>query len=152
MFEPPRRQVAKNERIVRPGLVGKNLPEPDKETDALAHAVIGAAIEVHRELGPGYLESVYHEALAVEMSLRKIPFVKKPDVHVEYKGVAVGGGELDFLVGALLVVELKAVEELAPVHSAQVISYLKSSGRKVGLLINFNVPVLKDGIKRVIRS
>jgi GxxExxY protein len=137
---------------VRPGLVGKKLPEPDKETDELIHEVIGAAIEVHRELGPGYLESVYHEALAVEFKLRNIPFVKKPGVRVEYKGVAVGDGELDFLVGGVLVVELKTVEELAPVHTAQVISYLKSSGRIVGLLINFHVPVLKEGIKRVIRS
>ena len=79
--------------------------------------------------------------MIVELPQQNIPFESKPGVFVEYKGVPVGSGELDFLVGGVLVLELKSVEELIPIHTAQVISYLKSSGRKLGLLINFNVPV-----------
>ncbi len=123
--------------------------EPHKELDELASTVIGAAIEVHRHLGPGYLESVYEEALAVELSQRKIEYRRQHPVSVEYKGQAVGEGKIDLLVGDQLVVELKAVEALLPVHKAQLISYLKASRLHLGLLINFNVPVLRDGIQRV---
>ncbi len=126
--------------------------EPPAELDRLAHAVIGAAIEVHRVLGPGFLESVYEEALAVELGLRGVAFVRQAPVAVDYKGHAVGEGRSDFLVGGELVVELKAVDALAPIHSAQVISYLKAMGRPLGLLINFNVPVLKEGIRRIVLS
>ncbi len=100
--------------------------EPDAVIDALAREVIGAAIEVHKVLGPGYLESVYEAALAVELTLRNIPFVRQEAIAVDYKGHAVGEGRLDLLIGGRLVVELKAVDTLAPIHSAQVISYLKS--------------------------
>ena len=130
----------------------ERLDEPDAKLDQLAHAVIGAAIEVHRLLGPGYVEAVYEEALCVELRLRKILFTRQVAVAVDYKGHPVGEGRLDLLVGDLLTVELKAVEALAPVHSAQVISYLKATNRKLGLLINFNVPLLKHGIKRLILS
>ena len=133
------RQDAKNAKM-----------EPDALTDDLAHRVIGAAIEVHRHLGPGYLESVYEEALALELGLRGIAFERQKPIGVAYKGHAVGESRLDLLVGGCLVVELKAVEALAPIHQAQVISYLKATGLKLGLLINFNVPVLKSGIRRVI--
>jgi GxxExxY protein len=126
--------------------------EPDKKTDELAKAVIGAAIEVHRILGPGYLESVYEEALAVELKLRGIPFERQKSMGVDYKGHAVGEGRLDLLVDGCLIVELKTVESLAPIHSAQVISYLKATQLPLGLLINFNVPLLKDGLKRIILS
>ena len=126
--------------------------EPDKEVDALASAVIGAAIEVHRVLGPGYLESVYEEALAVELELRGIEFERQKLVSVSYKGHTVGEGRLDLLVGGRLIVELKAVDALAPIHTAQVMSYLKTLTLPLGLLINFNVPLLKHGIKRVILS
>src|SRR3972149_1654237 len=126
--------------------------EPDKKTDELAKAVIGAAIEVHRVLGPGYLESVYEEALAVELKLRGIPFERQKGMNVDYKGHAVGENRLDLLVDGCLLVELKAVESLAPIHSAQVISYLKAMQLPLGLLINFNVPLLKAGIKRIILS
>jgi GxxExxY protein len=126
--------------------------EPGERLDQLARAVIGAAIEVHRALGPGYLESVYEEALGIELKLRGIPFVSQVPVGVAYKGCQIGEGRLDILVDNILIVELKAVEALAPIHMAQVISYLKMTGLKLGLLINFNVPVLKEGIKRVIRS
>ncbi len=126
--------------------------EPDSKLDQVAHAVIGAAIEVHRTLGPGFLESVYEEALAVELSLRGFGFRRQVPVAVGYKGRPVGEARLDFLVEDSLIVELKAVDELAPIHHAQVISYLKATGHHLALLINFNVPVLRDGIKRVVLS
>jgi len=126
--------------------------EPSKELDILAHEVIGAAIEVHRLLGPGFLESVYHQALRFEFEMRGIPHKFKHPVAVKYKNHQVGEGELDFLVGDLLIVELKAVERLAPIHEAQVMSYLKMTKNSLGLLINFNVPLLKEGIKRIILS
>ena len=128
------------------------MQEPGQDVDAVAHAVIGAAIEVHRELGPGFLESIYGEALAVELALRKIPFLRQPTIGVRYKGVAVGEGRPDLIVGGLLIVELKAVEAVHPIHRAQVISYLKASGLTLGLLLNFKVPMLKDGIERIILS
>src|SRR5438094_7415673 len=93
--------------------------EPNEEVEELAHAVIGAAIEVHRLLGPGFLESVYEEALCVELKLRGISFSNQARIALTYKGHPVGEGFLDFLVGEALVVELKAVEALAPIHSAQ---------------------------------
>jgi GxxExxY protein len=112
-------------------------------------AVIGAAIEVHRHLGAGFLESSYENALAHEMELRGIQFRRQVPVAVMYKGKAVGESRLDFLVEGILVVEIKAVDAFAPIHSAQLISYLKATGYKLGLLINFTVRVLKDGIKRI---
>ena len=126
--------------------------ELGEEISQLSGGVIGAAIEVHRVLGPGFLESVYQQALGVELHLRRIPFIPQAVVAVNYKGASVGEGKLDFLVGNSLIVELKAVENLAPIHSAQVISYLKMTGHEIGLLINFNVPILKQGIKRIILS
>jgi GxxExxY protein len=126
--------------------------EPDRELDRLAHQVIGAAIEVHRQLGPGFLEGVYEKALCIEFELRGIPFGSQSGVEINYKGRAIGKGKLDLLVGGRLIVELKAVEKLGPIHSAQMISYLRMTKRVLGLLINFNVPVLKEGIKRVIVS
>ena len=128
------------------------LREPDAELDALARAVIGAGIEVHRELGPGFLENVYEEALAVELGLRAIPFVRQSQVEVRYKGVRVGEGRLDLLVGQRLVVEVKAVDSLHAIHRAQVIAYLKVIGAPLGLLMNFKSAVLKDGIERIVRS
>jgi GxxExxY protein len=124
--------------------------EPPEELNRLAHAVIGAAIEVHRHLGPGFLESTYQKALQVEFRLRDIPAAPQYPVGLTYKGEPVGDGFLDFLVAEGLVVELKAVDKLAPIHTAQVISYLKAIKLRLGLLINFNTPVLRDGIKRVI--
>lgn len=122
------------------------------EMSQLTGVVIGAAIEVHRVLGPGFLESVYQEALGVELQLRGIPFKPQPVVAVNYKGQLVGEGRLDLLVSNTLIVELKAVEHLAPIHEAQVLSYLKMTGHPLALLINFNVGVLKDGIRRIILS
>ena len=124
--------------------------EPSKEVDDLARKVIGAAIEVHRALGPGYIENVYEEALCIEIDDLKIPFERQVKVAVEYKGRKVGEGRLDLLVAKILPVELKAVESLVAIHQAQLISYLKMTHLQLGLLINFNVPILKYGIKRVI--
>ena len=126
--------------------------EPGVETDALARGVIGAAIEVHRALGPGYLESVYEEALAIELDRRGILFERQKAFALAYKGHPVGQGKLDFLIAGRLVVELKATEALAPIHDAQVISYLKATGCGLGLLVNFNVRLLKNGIKRIVLS
>lgn len=118
----------------------------------LTGGVIGAAIEVHRMLGPGFLESVYEEALCVELQLRGIPFRRQPVVAVNYKGHLVGEGRLDLLINNTLIVELKAIENLAPIHEAQVLSYLKMTSHPLALLINFNVRVLKDGIRRIMFS
>jgi GxxExxY protein len=120
------------------------------ELNRLSHAVIGAALEVHKLIGPGFLESVYEEALCIEMRLREIDYARQVPVPVLYKGYTVGEGRLDLLVSRCLVVELKAVEALAQIHAVQVLSYLKATGCRLGLLINFNVPVLKQGVKRVI--
>ena len=117
----------------------------------LSHEIIGAAIEVHRQLGPGLLESAYEECLAHELFLRNISFERQNPMPVVYKDVKLDCGyRLDFLVAGLVVVELKAVDALAPIHEAQVLTYLKLSQCKLGLVINFNVPVLKDGIKRLV--
>jgi GxxExxY protein len=123
---------------------------PSEELDLLARRVIGAAIEVHRVLGPGFLESVYESALCLELSTRGVNYERQAVVAVEYKGHFVGEGRLDILVENQLVVELKTIEAFAPIHTAQVLSYLKATGCKLGLLINFNVPVLKQGLKRVV--
>ncbi len=119
-------------------------------TEAAATQVIGAAIEVHRHLGPGFLESVYEEALAVKLRLHDAPFARQLAFTLDYKGHKVGEGRRDFRVDGCLVVELKAVEQLAPIHTAQAISYLNATGHRLALLLNFNIPVLKDGLKRVV--
>ena len=126
------------------------MKEPCDEADQIAHAVIGAAIEVHRHLGPGFLEAVYEEALCIELELRGVPFARQARVGVVYKGRPVGEGRIDTIVGDLVVVELKAVRALTPLDRAQAISYLKATRLELGLLINFNVPLLKDGIERVV--
>ena len=128
------------------------LQEPNDQLDRLAHELIGAAIEVYRILGPGYLEQHYEEALCAELKLRKIQFERQKPIGVVYKGQTIGESRLDLLIENELIVELKAVEALAPIHTAQLISYLKMTGKKLGLLINFNVLVLKDGIRRVVAS
>jgi len=115
----------------------------------LTYEVIGAAIEVHRTLGPGLLESSYRECLCQELSLRRIDFQREYGLPVQYKGIQLGCGyRLDVLVADLIVVAIKAIEALSPIHDAQLLTYLRLGGWKVGLLINFNVVVLKDGIRR----
>jgi GxxExxY protein len=115
----------------------------------LTHEVIGAAIEVHRKLGPGLLESAYKECLCRELILRGVPFERERALPLEYKGIRLECGyRVDILVGGIVVVEIKAVEALAPIHAAQILTYLRLGGWRVGLLINSNVVVLKDGIHR----
>jgi len=126
------------------------MQEPSKDIDQLAHDVIGAAIEIHRALGPGYLESVYESALAIELDYQDISYKRQYRYSLAYRGKPIGDGRIDLLIEDSLVVELKTVDQLAPIHKAQVISYLKAANVSLGLLINFNVPVLKDGIQRII--
>src|SRR5262249_43792795 len=116
-------------------------PVNDKLNE-FSSAVIGAAIEVHRQLGHGFPESVYEKALCLELELRRIPFAHQSEISVTYKGHVVGEGRLDLLVGGMVIVELKAVDVIAPVHVSQVLSYLRATNYPLGLLINFNVKVL----------
>ncbi|MEM8495857.1 MAG: GxxExxY protein [Planctomycetota bacterium] len=118
----------------------------------MATAVIGAAIEVHRQLGPGFAESTYHQALRVELELRKIEFKSEVPVSLVYKDVAIGDGRIDLLVGDSLVVELKAARAEPRKFNRQVVSYLKATGLMLGLVINFEHGVLRDGIARVIHT
>ena len=117
----------------------------------LSSSIIGAAIEVHRALGPGLLESAYQQCLAREFALRDIPFQQQISLPVHYKGTRLDCGyRLDFLVADTIVVEVKAIDVLLPIHHAQLLSYLKLGGWKLGLLINFHVPLLREGIQRVV--
>ncbi len=137
-------------KVESPKMTFLSRKEPSQQADELARLVIGSAIEVHRILGPGYLENVYEKALRIEFESRNIPFENQLKVQVAYKDQLVGQGRIDYLVGGILPVEIKAVSALLPVHQAQLISYLKITGLQLGLLINFNVPLLILGIKRVI--
>jgi len=119
----------------------------------LTEAVIGACIEVHRNTGPGLLESAYQQCLLKELGFKRIPFRSELSMPVNYKGELLDCGyRVDLLVDERLVIELKAVEKLLPIHEAQVLTYLRLGGWKIGLLINFNVPMLKDGIKRIVNG
>ncbi len=116
----------------------------------LTEPIIGAALEVHRHLGPGLLESVYEECLCHELTLRRLPFKRQVQSTVNYKGLQLPEGHrIDLLVFAAVVVELKAVETLLPVHKAQTLSYLRLGNWPVGLLINFNEAVLIKGLRRL---
>ena len=119
----------------------------------ITEAIIGAAIAVHKELGPGLLESAYEACLAYELVERKLKIERQKGLPVTYHGVQLDCGyRIDLLVEDLVVVELKAVEKLEPIHQAQMLSYLRLSGCKVGLLINFNVKLLKNGIRRFVNE
>ncbi len=124
-------------------------PVPE-EVDHLAHDVIGACITVHRALGPGLVEMIYERAVALELTARRIPFELEKAVPVRYRGELLCYQRLDLLVAGKLVVELKAVVRLDPIHMAQVLSYMRIADVRLGLLVNFNVPILKYGIRRVI--
>ena len=130
----------------------KVLQEPDEALNALSKRVIGAAIAVHRELGPGYPESVYERAMCVELTSAGIPFVSQHRIAVMYRDVEVGEGRLDMLVEDRLILEFKAVDKVLEVHSAQVLSYLKTTHLLLGLLINFNCLRLADGIERIVHG
>jgi GxxExxY protein len=118
--------------------------------DELSGEVIGAAIEIHRALGPGLLESAYEECLCHELQLRNLRFERQVALPVHYKTVRLDCGyRLDVVVENRLIIELKTVEKLLPIHDAQLLTYLKMTGLKTGLLINFNVAILKEGLKRI---
>jgi GxxExxY protein len=121
--------------------------------DQLSNKVIGCAIEVHRELGPGLLESAYEHCLAAELRRSRIPFQVQVDLPVNYKGTRVDCGyRIDLLVDKQLIVELKSIEQLLKIHEAQILTYMRLAKVNVGLLMNFNVPILNKGIKRFLLS
>jgi GxxExxY protein len=123
--------------------------EPDPELNRITNLILGAALEVHKELGPGYQEIIYENALELEFRRRGIRYRRQVRFDVRYKGERVGDGRLDFLVEEAVVVELKAVEQLSSLFTAQVIAYLKATGKRLALLLNFNTRRLKDGIRRI---
>ena len=124
---------------------------PSEERDPLSGKVIELAIAVHRELGPGLLESAYEECLCYELSQAGLPFERQVPLPVNYKSVRLDCGcQMEIVVRQKLVLELKTVEKLLPIHEAQLLTYLKLSGIKNGLLLNFCTPLLKDGLKRIV--
>ena len=124
-----------------------------KSDDELTEKIIGGAIEIHRALGPGLLESIYEECLVVELGLRGLEFERQKSISIDYKGRRVAAElRIDLLVERRVIFELKAVEKLLPVHEAQLLTYMRLCQVRFGLLINFNVPVLKDGLKRLVNG
>ena len=124
--------------------------EIPQELDVLASSVVDAAFRIHTVLGPGLLESAYQGCLEIELEKRGVAFVSQCLLPIRYEGVVIEDAyRIDLLVGGRLVVELKSVEQLLPIHSAQLLTYLRLSGNRLGLLINFNAPRVKDGIKRI---
>jgi GxxExxY protein len=123
------------------------------DENEISNGIIGCAIEVHRVLGPGLLESVYQKCLAKELELQDLRFQEEVALDIEYKGLEFGSAyRLDFLVADKVLVELKAVEKLLPIHEAQLLSYLRLARMKLGMLINFNVPTLRSGIRRIVNN
>jgi GxxExxY protein len=121
-----------------------------EDLNALTEKIIGCGIEVHRELGPGLLEATYEEALCVEMASAGLRFARQVPFPIQYKGRTVGEYRLDLLVEDLVIIEIKSVERFDRVFEAQVLAYLKASGKRVGLLMNFNSRLLHEGIKRFV--
>lgn len=122
------------------------------EEERVMHQTIGAAIAVHRTLGPGFLESIYRKAMYLELNKRTLAYESERRIDVIYDGVAISGQRIDLIVGGLIIVELKSVSRLEEIHRAQVISYLRTAGLRGGLLVNFRVRVLKDGLRRIVLS
>ena len=120
------------------------------QTEMIATQVIGAAIEVHRELGPGFLEKIYQEALCLELNARGLAFERERAVNVHYRGIPIPGQRIDLIVVQCVLVELKAATRIDTVHEAQLISYLRTTGLRLGLLVNFNCRTMKEGLKRVV--
>ena len=119
--------------------------------ESIASSVVDSAFKVHSTLGPGLLESVYEVCLCHELSLRDLPFQRQVSVPVVYEGIKLDAGlRLDMLVAESVIVDLKSVEKMNPVFEAQLLTYLKLTGKRIGILINFNVPLIRDGIKRII--
>ncbi len=129
------------------------MAEMKQRADELSRLVLGAAIEVHRALGPGLLESAYQECLCRELLLRGLPFERQVALPVEYKGITLDCAyRLDVVAAGCLILEIKSVEAIHPVHEVQLLTYLRLSGIWLGLLINFNVPLLKQGIHRLVNG
>jgi GxxExxY protein len=127
------------------------LTEPSPEHDSTARQIVDSAFAVHKTLGPGLLESVYEQCLGYELAVRQLAVERQVFVPVIYRDMRIDAGfRMDMVVGGLIVVEIKAVEKTLPIHEAQLLTYLKLSRYRVGLLINFNVPLIKDGIRRMI--
>jgi len=128
--------------------------DPERERlDRLTETIIGGAIAVHRGIGPGLLESAYEECLCFELSDAGLGFERQVQLPVSYRGVKLDCGyRMDIVVEDRVIVEVKTVERFAAVHEAQLLSYLKMSGRRVGLLLNFHVAILKNGIKRIVNN
>jgi GxxExxY protein len=122
----------------------------DADLEELVHRTIGCCLRVHSELGPGLLERIYVRAICLELPAAGLPFEHRKRVPVFYRGRLLCEQVLDVVVDGRLVLEVKSVEQLAPVHQAQILSYLRASGIRVGLLMNFNVPVLKQGLRRIV--
>jgi len=121
------------------------------DINRLSSEIIGAAIEVHKNLGPGLLESVYEQCLCHELNIRELSFETQKPLPVIYKGIKLDCGyRLDIIVEGIIIIELKSCDRLEPIHTAQLLTYLKLSNLNLGLLLNFNVPVMKDGIVRVV--
>lgn len=124
--------------------------DPGQAADETASAIIGAAIAVHRALGPGHLEKVYERALAVELQFNGLAVQTQVAMNLQYRGVTVGESRIDMIVNEWVVVEIKSVDAFAPIHLAQALSYLKLTELPLALVINFNVPLLKNGVRRVV--
>ena len=127
------------------------LPSPlPVETEDVMTRIIGCAIAVHRALGPGFIESIYSKAMCLELEAARLAYEKERPVRVRYRGVEIPGHRIDLIVGGVVVVELKSVQRIDPVHHAQTISYMKTVGVSAGLLINFRVSILRNGLKRFV--
>jgi GxxExxY protein len=127
------------------------LPSPlSPEAERVMKETIGCAIAVHRTLGPGFIESIYRKAMCVELELRNLAYEQEYPVRVRYRDVEITGQRIDLIIEGLIIVELKAVTRLDEVHRAQLISYLKSTGLRGGLLVNFRVPLLRSGLRRIV--
>ncbi len=120
------------------------------ETEHVATAVIGAAIEVHRHLGPGFIEKIYQEAMCLELDARGFKFERERAIVVHYRGIPIPGQRIDLIVEGRVLVELKAAARIESAHEAKVISYLRSTGLRLGLLLNFNGRTVKEGLKRIV--
>ena len=120
------------------------------DTELLIQRTIGCALEVHRRLGPGFLESIYLRAMCIELTAASIPFESERSIVVTYRDVPISGQRVDLIVGNAVVLELKAVSRLDPIFQAKLISYLRTTGLRAGLLINFNALLLKEGLKRIV--
>jgi GxxExxY protein len=129
------------------------MAEPTPEHERVAKVIVDAAYTVHRSLGPGLLESVYEDCLSAELGFRRVPFQRQVAVPVMYRGIQIGSAfRIDLLVDGLVIVELKATEQMLPIHTSQLLTYLRLANFHLGLLINFNVPLIKAGIRRLVLS